>query len=76
MTQHKVYRALIDAVKRGQLEEPFGVKEFRTSCPNLGKGTYRAFLWKHSVGNGKETELFDKVAPGRFKLIRPFRNGF
>ncbi len=46
---------------------------FRQTCPNFGEGTYRAFLTKHCEGNGKETELFQKVSAGRYRLLRPFR---
>ena len=74
MANHKVYSALVQAVKSGQLKEPFGQDEFRHACPGLGEGTYQAFLHKHRKGNpGGASELFEIVAPGKFRLLRPFR---
>jgi len=75
MPKHEVYKCIIKAVKSGKLKEPFSVGDFEKACPGFGIGTYRAFLYKHSVGNGKTTELFAKVSPGKFKLIRPLIYG-
>ena len=74
MSKHSVYTSIVNAVKSGRLEEPFTSDDFKIACPGFGKGTYRAFLWKHRVGNhDNKTELFIKVSPGRFKLVRPFK---
>jgi hypothetical protein len=71
---HRVYRAIVSAVKAGTMAEPFSKDDFRVACPGLGKGTYNAFLDKHSQGNpGKNSELFRRVSPGQFKCLRPFR---
>jgi hypothetical protein len=76
MAQHKVYSAIVRAVKSKQLKEPFGSKEFRAACPDFGDGTYNAFLHKHRKCNpGGNSELFVRVAPGKFRLIRPFKYG-
>jgi hypothetical protein len=76
MAGHKVYEALVSAVKDGRLKEPFGEKEFQASCPGLGAGTYHAFLYKHCKGNpAGNSELLRRVSPGHFKLLRPFRYG-
>ena len=63
------------AVTSGHLAQPFGVNELRQACPGWGRGTYNAFLWKHSkgprhkVGGTKQpTELFVRVSPGKFRL--------
>jgi hypothetical protein len=73
MADHMVYRAIVQAVKNGQLKEPFSRKDFRLACPDLGEGTYIAFLPKHRKGNpGGASELFETVGIGKFKLIRPF----
>jgi hypothetical protein len=77
---HKVYRALVEAVTSGKLQEPFGQAEFRRVCPGFAEGTYRAFLWKHS-GGGSDTanansQLLERTAPGKFRLMRPFNYDF
>jgi len=74
--QHRVYRTIVTAVTKGILKEPFSIKDFENACPGFGRGTYRAFLEKHSVGNpGRNTELFERTSPGMFQLIRPFKYG-
>ncbi|MFX0138024.1 MAG: hypothetical protein ACFFDN_30560 [Candidatus Hodarchaeota archaeon] len=70
--EHKVYCLIVKAVENGKLKEPFNTKDFRKACPGLGEGTYKAFLYKHRLGNpDKNTELFKRVSTGIFKLIRP-----
>ncbi len=74
MANHKVYSAIIRAVKNGTLREPFTNDDFRRACAGLGDGTYNAFLHKHRKGNpGGNSELFDLIAPGKFRVLRPFR---
>jgi len=76
MPGHEIYSCIVNAIKSGLLQEPFSAKDFKKACPNFGKGTYNAFLWKHRVGNkGNRTELFVKVSPGNFKLVRPLKYG-
>lgn len=76
MAQHNVYSAIVRAVKSKRLREPFGSKEFRATCPGFAEGTYNVFLNKHRKGNpGGNSELFIRVAPGRFRVIRPFKYG-
>ena len=76
MAQHKVYSAIVKAIKKRKLKEPFGSKEFRIACPGFADGTYNAFLYKHRKGNpGGNSELFKKVASGKFRVIRPFKYG-
>lgn len=73
---HKIYRAIVSAVKTGRLVEPFNEKDFRAACPSLGGGTYRDFLHRHAIGNPSGTdELFQRVSPGRFRCVRPFKYG-
>ena len=76
MPRHQVYSCIVKEVKSGRLKEPFTKKDFRKVCPNFGEGTYNAFLWKHRVGNPDDkTELFRKIAQGKFELVRPFKYG-
>lgn len=73
---HEVCRAIVGAIRAGALGEPFSKENFRAACPGLGNGTYNAFLDKHRRGNpGGNSELFERVAPGQFKCLRPFRYG-
>jgi hypothetical protein len=73
---HEVYNAIVHAVRSRQLHEPFSKSDFRAQCPGFGVGTYNAFLDKHARGNpGRNSELFERVAPGKFNCLRPFRYG-
>ena len=75
--EHKTYFLIVEAVENGTLSEPFTTKDFKRACPNLGDGTYNAFLYKHREGNpGGNSELFIKISPGKFKCIRPYKYGF
>lgn len=76
MASHRIYRCIVEAARSGKLKEPFTKDDFRRACPNFGEGTYNAFLDKHSVGNpGRNSELFERVAPGKFRLVRPIKYG-
>lgn len=73
---HEVYRAIVEAVKSERLKEPFSKSDFWRACPGFGRGTYQAFLDKHRAGNpGGYSELFERVKPGLFSCVRPFRYG-
>lgn len=63
MANHKVYSAIVRAVKSGQLKGPFGQGDFRRACPGLGEGTHKAFLHKHRKGN-----------PGGAAMVEPSRD--
>lgn len=72
--RHTVYKSIVQAIKAEKLSEPFTRKTFMTACPGFGKGTYNAFLYKHVKGNRRgDSELFERVAPGRFRCLRPFK---
>jgi len=74
---HKVYGLIVQGIKQEKLLEPFDRNDFRRACPGLGEGTYNAFLDKHRIGNpGGNSELFEKVASGKFKVVKPFKYGF
>jgi hypothetical protein len=76
MRRHRVYSAIVSAVRAGRLQEPFGSAEFQKACPGFARGTYQVFLSKHRRGNpGGNTELFERVSPGWFNLLRPIRYG-
>ena len=73
---HRVYSAIVQAVKGCRLSEPFSKNDFKRACPDFGEGTYNAFLHKHRKGNpGGTSELFELVAPGKFRCLRPYRYG-
>ena len=73
---HRVYEAIVGAVRSGRLTEPFSRDDFRAKCPSFGSGTYNAFLDKHTLGNpGGNSELFERVSAGRFRCLRPFLYG-
>ncbi len=59
------------AVRDGRLTEPFNAKSVAEACPGQASKTYHVFLPKHRKGNpGKNTELFIRVAPGQYTVIR------
>ena len=73
---HRVYSAIVQAVKERHLSEPFTKKDFESVCAGFKPGTYNAFLHKHRKGNpGGVSELFELVAPGKFRCLKPYRYG-
>lgn len=73
---HRVYGAIVKAIRVEKLSEPFSKKNFEMCCPSFGIGTYNAFLDKHVRGNpGGNSELFERVSPGQFRCLRPFKYG-
>jgi len=71
-----VYGTIVRAIRSHRLKEPFSKQELRRACPRLKESTCCTFPWKHRKGNpGGAPELFIKVGPNKFKLIRPFRYG-
>lgn len=60
---------IYQAVALGKLNEPFSPAEVRHAVPGWANHTYGTFLPKHQVGNGKTTELFQAVGPGRYKTL-------
>lgn len=76
MSEHVVYGRIVREVKNRRLKEPFTVTDFQNACPGFGRGTYKAFLYKHRIGNpGKKSELFERTGPGQFKMVRPLKYG-
>jgi hypothetical protein len=76
MARHQVYSVIVSAVRAGRLREPFSSKDFQRACIRFAKGTYRVFLNKHRRDNpGGNSELFGRVASGRFELLYPIRYG-
>jgi hypothetical protein len=76
MTTHRVYREIVAAVEAGQLAEPFSAADVCRACPGIPEGTPGTFLPKHRWGNpGGNTELFERVGRGRYRLPRPLRYG-
>jgi hypothetical protein len=65
-------RPIVKAVSSGRLPEPFSKSDFAAQCSGFARGTYNAFLDKHAKGN---SELFERVAPGKFVCLRPFKYG-
>lgn len=76
MTSHKFYAALVGAVLKGRLKEPFRPNDVRQACPRFAHNTYGVFLPKHRRGNpGNNSELFEQVGEGLYKLLRPIKYG-
>jgi hypothetical protein len=62
---------IYSAVQSGRLSEPFSGGHVRDVCPGWADHTYFTFLGKHSIGNGRATELFVRVGRGLYRLYRP-----
>lgn len=60
---------IYNAVKASRLSQPFNASMVKKACPGWADKTYHTFLGKHSVGNGKETELFVRVQRGFYRLV-------
>lgn len=78
-TTWETMQPMVQSSKRfagGDLSEPFAASDFEAACPGSGAGTYVAFLAKQAVGNpGGETELFERVDRGVYRLVRPLKYG-
>ncbi|MHB8544413.1 MAG: hypothetical protein ACYC9S_10505 [Leptospirales bacterium] len=73
---HEVYMAIITAVREERIQEPFTAANVRRGCPEINPTTPGTFLPKHAEGNPRRnSELFEKVARGLFRLLRPIKNG-
>ena len=71
------YREIVEAIKKGKLTEPFTANDVRKACPGWGVNIYNVFLPKHRKGNpGNASELFERINPGEYKCIRPFKYGY
>lgn len=76
VARHKLYGCIVRAFKSGNLNEPFRAGDLRKACPGFAEGTCGTFLPKHRVGNpGGDSELFERVSRGRYKLVRPYKYG-
>ena len=76
MANHKVYKSIVNAIRKGLLKEPFTSADFKNACQDLGDGTYNAFLAKHEENNpGGNSKLFKRVSRGKYKLLRPLKYG-
>lgn len=66
----KRLKEIKEAIRIGKLVEPFGKRDLERACPGWSKGTYNAFLGKHRDGTpGNYKEYFQRVAPGKFRLL-------
>ena len=73
---HRTYGGIVQTIRAGTLIEPFTRRDWQAACPAVPDGTCNAFLNKHRRGNpGGNSELFERVASGQFKCLRPFKYG-
>jgi hypothetical protein len=75
-SREQIYRRLVEALRRGDLQEPFTTADLQRVYPGLSKATYRAFLRRHSGGDAetKKSPLLERIPPKGFRLVRPFRD--
>ena len=70
-----LYCTIVKAIKAGVLIEPFRAIDIRKACPGFADNTYSNFLPKHRLGNGRTSELFERIASGKYRCLRPFLHG-
>lgn len=64
-------KAIRRAVKTGTLKQPFRAADVKKAVPGFAKNTYHVFLPKHRSDNpDNQTELFERISPGLYRLIR------
>ena len=70
--EKRLIREIRQAVATGELVEPFRARDIvETDSIRCAASTPGTFLPKHCVGNrGGNTELFDRVAEGLYRLKR------
>ena len=70
MSEHHFYDDIVRALKDGSLSEPFTCDDVLKTCPG-SEGLSRGFLDEHAMGNAQgNPELFEEVAPGRYRCSR------
>ena len=73
---HKVYIAIILAVRKGKLKEPFIAADVRRACPEINPTTPGTFLPKHAEGNRRgDSKLFERICCGSYRLLHPIKYG-
>jgi len=71
MAEHPLFGAIVEALKAGQICEPFTCGEVENACPALREGLSQGFLDAHAVGNPEgNPELFEKVEPGKYRCSK------
>ena len=73
---HKVYAAIITAVREKKLNESFTSSDVHRACPELNTRTPGILLSKHAKDNPKGySEMFEKIGRGPFRLLWPIKCG-
>jgi hypothetical protein len=74
LSRHEIYDLIVKAVKEKKMKEPFTEMDFRITCKGFSEPTYRSFLHNHEKNNrAGHTKYFQRVKPGKFRLIRPLK---
>ena len=62
MRQKNLVEQITEAVRKGNMQEPFKSSDFDFLSHSP------SFISKHAVGNGKYTEYFVRVGLGQYRL--------
>jgi hypothetical protein len=62
-------KQICEAVEVGKLDEPFNAAMIRAACPGWADRDYHIALTEHVTGNGRASELFERVSFGLYRLI-------
>ena len=67
----RLEKEICTAVEDGILSEPFNAVMMKEAVPGWDDRDYHLCLADHAVGNGHNSELFERVSFGLYCLTRP-----
>ena len=63
MRNKNIFGQILQGVCSGKIKEPFSPKDLKKIL-----GPSEKFLHKHRIGNGKDTELFNRTGHGKYYI--------
>lgn len=69
MRNKNIFKQILDGVCSGKISEPFSPKDVKQIL-----GPSKNFLYKHRIGNKSDTELFERLGTGKYRLNPSLKN--